>query len=158
MRLPAALGTAFTVAVLSFSRGGSASVEADSGYTKVQTYSAALRYLRVDLAYEVTEKDPDAAYLLFRFVPEGRKAATNGSIEIVEREDRVRVFVRLPEMPRYREEVMSDGLQRKLREEYGDPPRREPPPEKKPDKDKDEDKDKGDERPAKPDHGSDEPG
>jgi len=104
------------------------SVEAESGYTKAQTYNAALRYLRVDLAYEVTEKDADAAYLLFRFVPPGRKTATNGSFEIVEQQSGVRVYVRLPEMPRYHEQLLSDGLQSKLRDEYGEPPRREQPP------------------------------
>lgn len=115
----------------------SASVETRSAYTKLQTYNAALRYLRVDLSYKVTEKDADAAYLLFEFVPEGRKKETNGAIEIVERKDDVLVYVRLPDLPRYQEEMLSDGLFRKLRTEYGDPPRREDPaPEKPREKDK----------------------
>jgi hypothetical protein len=114
-----------------------ASVETRSSYTKLQTYNAALRYLRVDLAYEVTEKDADAAYLLFHFLPEGRKKDTNGAIEIIERKDDVLVYVRIPELPRYQEEMLSDGLFRKLRTEYGDPPRREDPPPNPPrDKDK----------------------
>ena len=113
-----------------------ASIETRSSYTKLQTYNAALRYLRVDLAYEVTEKDADAAYLLFHFVPEGRKKDTNGAIEIIERKDDVLVYVRIPELPRYQEEMLSDGLFRKLRTEYGDPPRREDPP-PKPLRDKD---------------------
>lgn len=124
--------------------GGSAtaSVETESGYTKAQAYNAALRYLRVDLSYEVTEKDADAAYLLFRFVPEGRKVATNGAIEIVEQHAGVRLYVRLPEMPTYREQVMSDELMRKLHSEYGDPPRHDDSPPKDRDKDKDGDRDK----------------
>ena len=110
----------------------SASVETDSAYTKAQTYHAALRYLRVDLSYEVVERDPDAAYLLFRFVPTGRKAPSSGSIEIVERSGGVRLLVRLPELPRYQAQVLSEGLMRKLRGEYGEPPRpEEPPPRKK---------------------------
>jgi hypothetical protein len=117
--------------------GASASVETRSAYTKLQTYNAALRYLRVDLSYKVIEKDADAAYLLFEFVPEGRKKETNGAIEIVERKEDVLVYVRLPDLPRYQEEMLSDGLFRKLRTEYGDPPRREdPPPEKPREKDK----------------------
>jgi hypothetical protein len=116
---------------------GSASVETRSGYTKLQTYNAALRYLRVDLAYEVTEKDADAAYLLFNFVPDGRKKETHGAIEIVERKDDVLVYVRVPDLPHYQEEMLSDGLFRKLRTEYGDPPRREDPgPEKPRERDK----------------------
>jgi len=123
--------------IVLFAAGAPASVEARSGYTKLQTYNAALRYLRVDLSYEVTEKDADAAYLLFHFVPEGRKKETNGAIEIIERKDDVLVYVRLPDLPRYQEEMLSDGLFRKLRTEYGDPPRRDdPPPEKPREKDK----------------------
>src|SRR5512139_453890 len=83
-----------------------ASVETTTGYTKSQTFHAALRYLRVDLSYEVVERDADAAYLLFKFVPEGRKGSANGSIEIVERKDGVRLLVRLPELPRYQEQVL----------------------------------------------------
>jgi len=124
--------TATALVVLSASASASASVETRSGYTKLQTYNAALRYLRVDLAYEVTEKDPDAAYLLFHFVPDGRKKDTNGAIEIVERKDDVLVYVRLPDLPHYQEEMLSDGLFRKLRTEYGDPPPREDPPPEKP--------------------------
>jgi hypothetical protein len=116
---------------------GSASVETRSDYTKLQTYNAALRYLRVDLSYKVTEKDAEAAYLLFSFVPDGRKKETYGAIEIVERKDDVLVYVRVPDLPHYQEEMLSDGLFRKLRTEYGDPPRREdPPPEKPREKDK----------------------
>ena len=125
---------------LSASVPAGANVEAQSAYTKVQTYNAALRYLRVDLSYEVTEKDAEAAYLLFKFTPEGRKKETNGAIEIVERQDSVRVYVRLPELPHYQEEVLSEGLFRKLRNEYGDPPRHEDPPPKEPSKDKEKDK------------------
>jgi hypothetical protein len=114
--------------VLAGSRQAGATVEAESRHTKAQAYNAALRYLRVDLAYEVTEKDAEAGYLLFRFATSGRKAVTNGSIEIVDQQDGVRVYVRLPELPRYHEEVISNGLLRKLRTEYGEPRRREEPP------------------------------
>ena len=124
-----------TLAVLVATRAR-ASVEAESLYTKAQTYNAALRYLRVDLGYEVTEKDPDAAYLLFRLSPEGKKTQVSGSFEIVEQKDSVRFYVRLPELPTYREAVLSDGLLKKLRTEYGEPPRRQAPkprPENSPD-------------------------
>ena len=122
-----AAGAALLCLVLATGRA-TASVEAESGYTKNQTYNGALRYLRVDLGYEVTEKDPDAAYLLFRFFLDGRKAPSNGSIEIVEQRDSVRLHVRVPDLPRYQEELLSDGLLRKLREEYGEPPPRRDPP------------------------------
>lgn len=94
------------------------------GYTRSQTYNAALRYLRVDLGYEVTERDPRAAYLLFRYKSVGQREATPGSIEIVPNGERVKVFVNLPQMPKYHEQVLADGLLKKLRAEYGEPPRR----------------------------------
>jgi hypothetical protein len=120
---------ALVVLVLSSGYAG-ASVDAQSSYTKTQTYNGALRYLRVDLGYEVTEKDPEAAYLLFRYFSDGKKTATNGSIEIVEQRESVRLYVRVPDLPRYQEELLSEGLLRKLRDEYGEPPPRHenPPP------------------------------
>ena len=109
-----------------------ARVEGESGYTKTQTYSGALRYLRVDLGYEVVEKDPDAAYLIFRYAPPGQpKSASTGTVEIVATDSRVKVFVQIPSMPEYHERVLRDGLMRKLREEYGVPPPKtdgKPPP------------------------------
>jgi hypothetical protein len=104
-----------------------ARVEAESGYSKAQTYSGALRYLRVDLGYEVLEKDADAAYLVFRYLPPGQpKSASTGTLEVVDRGDGVRVFVRLPSMPEYHEVVLRDGLMKKLRDEYGVPPQKKP--------------------------------
>ena len=111
--------------------GASARVEADSDYSKAQTYSAALRYLRVDRGFEVTEKDPDAAYLIFKYdSPGAAKSSSTGTIEIVEAGTRVKVLVQLSKMPEYHERVLKDGLLRKLREEYGSAVRR--PAEKKP--------------------------
>jgi hypothetical protein len=118
-----------------------ARVEARSGYSKQQTFSGALRYLRVDLGYEIVEKDPDAAYLIFRYQPPGRRQTSNGSVEVIETAQTVKVLVQLPQMPRYHEAVLRDGLMRKLREEYGEPPPRkrepEPEPEPKPEPDAD---------------------
>jgi hypothetical protein len=121
--------------------------EAEVAYTREQAFSAALRYLRVDLAYEVTEKDPDAAYLLFSFAaPELQQKVARGSIELVQRQRTVRLFVNMPELPSYREEVLKRGLLEKLRTEYGEPtPREEQPPEKAPPK-----KPEGDPKPPPP--------
>lgn len=103
-----------------------ARVEGDSPYTKTQTFNAALRYVRVDLGYEVVEKDADAGYLLFKYLPPGEKHATGGSFEIVKVRDDVKVYVQLPTMPEYHEVVLRDGLMKKLRDEYGAPPPRQP--------------------------------
>lgn len=106
----------------------SARSEAEVLYTQQQTFSAALRYLRVDLAYEVTEKDPDAAYLLFTIAPPTRnEEPARGSIEVVQRDRSVRVLVSLPKLPGYQEDLIKRGLLQKLQSEYGEPPRRTKP-------------------------------
>lgn len=119
-----------------------ARAEAEVGYTREQAFSAALRYLRVDLAYDVTEKDAEAAYLLFSFAaPELDKKTARGSIEVVQRERSVRLLVSLPELPSYHEEVLKRGLLDKLAREYGEPPvgeRREKRSPRKPDVEPDE--------------------
>ena len=122
--------------LLALGLGGSAEarVTGDSGYTKAQTYSAALRFLRVDRGYEVLERDPDAAYLIFRYDPPGQpKAHTTGTVEVVETGEKVRIFVQIPQMPEYHERVLRDGLLRKLLEEYGVPRERKPAEDAAPD-------------------------
>jgi hypothetical protein len=114
-------------ALVLLAAGAGARVEGDSDYSKAQTYSGALRYLRVDMGYEVVEKDPESAYLVFRYLPPGQsKADATGTVEVVETDAHVRVFVRIPRMPEYHERVLRDGLLRKLREEYGTPAPRKP--------------------------------
>jgi hypothetical protein len=105
-------------------------------YSKAQTYSGALRYLRVDLGFEVTERDPDAAYLIFRYqLPGQGKATATGTVEIVDADGHVKLFVQIPTMPEYHERVLRDGLVKKLHDEYGEPAHKPPPPEKKPEAD-----------------------
>ena len=112
----------------------SARAEGESKYSKEQTYSGALRYLRVDLGYEILEKDADAAYLIFRYLPPGdSKRSLNGTVEVVETRDAVRLYVQLPQMPEYHERVLRDGLMKKLRSEYGAPPVKSKKPEARPD-------------------------
>jgi hypothetical protein len=131
--LPLSLAFGFGLALLQAS-GAEARSEAESGYSKAQTFSAALRYLRVDLAYEVLEKDPEAAYLIFKYEQPGQRQTSTGTVEIVEGGEQVRILVKLPKMPEYHERVLRDGLLRKLREEYGEPrrPKKPAPPEDRP--------------------------
>ena len=122
-------------ALVGLAGAAAARSEAEVRYTREQAFSAALRYLRVDLSYEVTEKDPQAAYLLFSFTdPALQKKGGHGSIELVQREKVVRILVNLPELPSYREELLKRGLLEKLRTEYGEPaaPAPEEPPRKAP--------------------------
>jgi hypothetical protein len=137
-----------SAAALLDARSATARVGGESEYTKAQTYSGALRYLRVDLGYEVIERDPEAAYLIFRYqLPGQKKATATGSVEVVEADGHVRLFVQIPTMPEYHERVLRDGLVRKLHDEYGEPARKPPPSpprDKKPDEKKpDDDADAG---------------
>ena len=99
-------------------------------YSLAQVYSGAVRYLRIDLGYDITEKDPETAYLLFRYRGEGKQSSF-GAIEIVQATDSVRLVIKLPKLPSYHEAVLRDGLVRKLQEDYGPEPNR-PKPERKP--------------------------
>jgi hypothetical protein len=112
-----------------------ARVDGGSSYSKAQTYSGALRYVRVDLGYEVVEKDPDAAYLIFKYAAPGgaKNAFVTGTLEVIESNGGVRLFVNLPRMPEYYERMFRDGLLKKLRDEYGAaPPVAKKPTEKTP--------------------------
>ena len=103
-------------------RPASAKTSFESPYTLAQTYNAALRMVRVDLGLAIKERDPAAAYLIFDYRShEGGDRAVPGSIEMLETGHGVRVVVQLAQMPRYHEQVMSDALTKKLRDEYGEP-------------------------------------
>jgi hypothetical protein len=113
------------VAALSPTTLADARVDGGSTYSKAQTYSGALRYVRVDLGYEVVEKDPDAAYLIFKYTAPGgsKNSAVTGTLEVIEASGGgTRLFVNLPRMPEYYERVFRDGLLKKLKDEYGAPP------------------------------------
>ncbi|MEM1030939.1 MAG: hypothetical protein AAGN82_11350 [Myxococcota bacterium] len=97
-----------------------------SPYTYRQTFGSAVRLLKVDLGLTVTEKDPDWGYVLFAYTsPESGDRESEGSFSFVEKEGTVSVTLQIPKMPSYHEQVILDRLQRKLKEEHGEPPRRE---------------------------------
>ncbi len=117
------------VGIVALHHEASAKVSFDSAYTHEQTYNAALRYVRVDLGFKVTERDPQAAYVMFDYKSsESGDRVSAGSVEVVPTGGVVKVVVQLAQMPRYHEQVIADGLQKKLRAEYGEPPKKAPPP------------------------------
>jgi hypothetical protein len=123
LRIWAILTLALVVCFI-VARTANARADADCGYSLSQVYGAAIRYLRVDLGYDVTEKDSDAAYLLFRYrVPGDPKREVSGSIEMVKLDRKVRIFVKVPQMPQLHEQLLRDGLLKKLSQEYGEPTR-----------------------------------
>lgn len=102
----------------------------ESSYGFERTWTAATRLVRVDLGFKITEKDESNGYLLFEYASaESGPKKSSGSFEFIRGSDSqapVRVSVQLPAMPHYHEQVLMDELGRKLRAEYGDPPKREP--------------------------------
>lgn len=99
----------------------------DSAYSFEQTFNAALRLVRVDRGFKVTEKDQAAGYVLFEYKShESGERVSAGSIEMVPSGGVIKVVVQLQQMPRYHEQVLADALQKKLRDEYGAPPPKKP--------------------------------
>jgi len=104
----------------------------DSPYGYERTWNAALRLVRVDNGWKVTEKDGVNGYLLFEYRSPENTRTSPGSLELVRgsgRDDSVSVLVQLPQMPRYHEQVLLDALAAKMRREYGDPPKHRLPDE-----------------------------
>jgi hypothetical protein len=120
---------AFAVVALP-STPASAKSAYDSAYGFERTWNAGLRLVRVDLGLKVTEKDDANGYLLFEYKsPESGMKAVPGSMEFIKGTDgTVRVVVQITQMPGYHEQVLVDHLQRKLRNDYGDPPSKPPMP------------------------------
>jgi hypothetical protein len=96
----------------------------DSSYGYANTWNAALRMIRVDRGFKLTEKDEAGGYLLFEYTSsESGKKGTPGSIEILHgaKEDSpVKVVINLPQMPSYHEQVLANDLQKKLRADFGE--------------------------------------
>jgi hypothetical protein len=102
-----------------------------------QVWGAAVRLIRVDQGFRITDQDRDVGFVLFEYVRAGHRA--QGSLEIVrvEQDGRpaVRVVVHLSKTPSYMERLLLDQLERKLRGDYGVPEApRESAPEKAPER------------------------
>jgi len=128
----AAAGVGVVLAIVLSDHDAGARSSFDSNYGYDRTWNAALRMVRVDMGFKVTEKDEQNGYLIFEYKsPETNNKASSGSMELVRSKDPdqpIHVIVQLSEMPRYHEQVMLDSLTRKMRLEYGDPPSHPPHP------------------------------
>jgi hypothetical protein len=128
--LGALSGAAITAALAVAVRADAKSTY-DSPYGYDRTWNAALRLVRVDNGWKITEKDETNGYLLFDYAAPQSSKPTPGSLELVRGRDgapNVSVLVQLPQMPHYHEQVILDALASKMRREYGDPPEPKPAP------------------------------
>ncbi|HEY3818594.1 MAG TPA: hypothetical protein VGL81_15575 [Polyangiaceae bacterium] len=112
--------------------GASAKSTYESPYGYERTWNAALRLVRVDNGWKVTENDEKNGYMLFDYKSPSGGKPTAGTMELVRGQDAeaaVSVLVQLSAEPQYHEQVILDGLATKMRREYGDPPiHRKPEP------------------------------
>jgi len=118
-------GLAVAAAIVMTGPDASARSAYESTYGYDRTWNAALRLVRVDLGFKITEKDETTGYIMFDYKSPESHAASPGSIEFIHAKDPqapVRVVVQLAQMPRYHEQVLVDELAKKLHTEYGDPP------------------------------------
>lgn len=104
-------------------------------YRYAHVWSAAVRMLRVDRGYKVTDKDRENGYILFVFPGSGAVKRCAGSLELVKLRSRsrgrIRLQIEIAHQPAYVELHLLDKLERKLRDEIG-PPRDAPGDEQPP--------------------------
>jgi len=113
--------------VLSPTAGASARASTEYTYRYDQLWQATIRLLRVDLGCQITDRDDAIGFVMFDYPGTGGRTH-GGSVELVRSADdhgveRVRVTVQIPTMPTYVEQHVLTRLQRKLREDFGLPPR-----------------------------------
>lgn len=138
------LGVFLTIAIAT--TPASARSQRNLAYRADQVWATSVRLLRVDLGFELLERDRDARYILFRYSDGEQEHA--GSLEIVERTPDegvlgVMIIVSIAAMPTYVELHLIDRLERKLREEVG-PPIQPPRPVRTPEPDDDEEDEEDD--------------
>jgi hypothetical protein len=127
-----ATGLLVAAAIALSTTGASARSTYASPYGFERTWTAAIRFVRVDNGWQITEKDEASGYVLFDYRSSESKKGTPGSLELVRGQgegEPVSVLVEIPKMPRYHEQMLLDGLASKMRREYGDPPEHRRPSE-----------------------------
>jgi len=95
-------GAAIAGAIAAAATGAEAKSTYESPYGYERTWNAALRLVRVDNGWKITEKDEGSGYLLFEYRSIENSKALSGSIELVKGTDAdapVDVLVRIPQMP-----------------------------------------------------------
>ncbi|PID39839.1 MAG: hypothetical protein CSA65_06670 [Proteobacteria bacterium] len=111
-------------------------------YSFKQVWSTAVRMIRVDRGYPVSDKDKDNGYILFVFPGKGSVKKCAASLELVQTKDpqgfeQIKLKLRIQHQPSWVELQFLDHLERKLRSEQGPPPpKRVRKPKKRPAKPK----------------------
>lgn len=113
----------------------------DLPYPVEQSWNAAIRLVRVDMGFTITERDRESGFLLFTYRDTTRSSPA--SIELIPADvggvSGVRVVVQIAQMPTYMERHLLTRLDRKLHDDYGEP--RRPPP-REPERPRDRERDR----------------
>lgn len=124
-----AIGTTGLLVLLSTTAAAKSSRVLNYPYEPV--WSAAIRLIRVDGRYRITDKDKDTGYVLFVYPGTGAVKACPASLELVRTgkapdESAVRVALDIAHQPSYVEVDLLDRLEKKLETELGEPRERKP--------------------------------
>ncbi len=121
------LFVAAVVLLMSVGNTAFARIDREMTYRASMVWNSAVRFVRVDQRYEVVERDKEAGYLLFKFEDNGRKYHASLELIPIEKNNKrlLKLSLRIEGMPRYIEMMLLDRFEKKLREEYGSPPKAE---------------------------------
>ena len=121
-----------TAALLGGSHTAHAKEKTDLGWSFAEVIGTSLRFVRVDRGCKIVDKDEVAAFMIFECPGDPGKDPKRGALEFyrTEKSDGVRVQVSLADEPGYVEKRFLVLLERKLRDERGNPvmPTKNPPP------------------------------
>ncbi|MCK9523957.1 MAG: hypothetical protein M0R76_13095 [Proteobacteria bacterium] len=127
MKILRIVSLALLLAAGAFATPSHAAVSRNLTYGESLIWRCAVRLIRVDLGYQLIERDMESGYLLFEYKESDR--LMTGAIEVlsVETEGRryVRVQVKLNHQPSYVESVLINKLEKKLKNDFGPPPEAE---------------------------------
>jgi hypothetical protein len=93
------------------------------GFEKL--FSVSCRYIRIDQGGQLVEKDPEAGFVIFLWRKDKDSQEVRGTLEFVRQSEaadkpKVDLKLKLENAPKYLETYFLDGLQKKIRAEYGD--------------------------------------
>ena len=91
-----------------------------------ETFSTAVRFVRIDKGCKIVDKDADAAFVAFECLDDGK--TKRGSIELIKAGTGVRAQITLGDDTHGMELRWLELLERKLRDERGTPTPPPPPP------------------------------
>lgn len=118
------MGALVAAGLMVASTRADARVVQDERYGFDVTWNAAVRLIRVDMGFTITERDRDTGFVMFSYTDAGGHA-TPGSVELIRTRvdgvDGCRVVITVPRLPTYVERHLVTRLERKLHEEYGEP-------------------------------------